>query len=348
MANIPASQARAEFTQALVDTYKEIVPVKGFLRSFFPTVEKGSKYLSVEASRGFELIARDTLRGTEGQRNIFGKSTEKIFLPPYFREFFDMTDLDLYDVLMGQQEITGEQFGELRAQAAEKLQVLINKIERAYELQCAQVLETGIVTLVNGDNIDFFRDASSLVDYSGTPWTNGAVNPYTQLETGCNFLRTKGKSQGAVVNAIMGSEAFNAFLANTIVKERADVLNFSLDFIREPQRNAVGAALHGRVSVGSYLVNIWTYPEFYEVTAGTSIPYVNSKNVILLPENPRFKLAFAAVPQLIDGASQNVKGAYKVSEFRDERQASHIIDVQSAGLAMPVAVDQIWTAEVVA
>jgi hypothetical protein len=75
---------------------------------------------------------------------------------------------------------------------------------------------------------------------------------------------------------------------------------------------------------------------------------VNSKNVILLPENPRFKLAFAAVPQLIDGASQNVRGAYKVSEFRDARQASHIVDVQSAGLAIPVAVDQIWTAEVVA
>lgn len=348
MATIPASQARAQFTQALVDTYKEIVPVKGFLRSFFPTVEKSSKYLSIEASRGFELIALDTLRGTEGKRNVFGKSTEKIFLPPYFREFFDMTDLDLYDVLMGQENITGEQFGQLRAQASEKLQVLINKIERAYELQCAQVLETGVVTLNTGDNIDFNRDAASLVDNTSNPWTNGAVNPYDQMQVGCTFLRTKGKSQGSIINAIMGDEAYNAFLENTIVKERADIRNYSLDDIRGPAREATGAALHGQVSAGAFKINIWTYPEYYEQTAGTPIPYVNPKNVILLPENPRFHLAFAAVPQLINGASQNVKGAYKVSEFTDEREASHIVDVQSAGLAIPVAVDQIWTAEVVA
>lgn len=348
MATIPASQARAQFTQALIDVYKEIVPVKNFLRSFFPNKESGSKYLSIEVSRGFELIASDVLRGTEGNRNIFGKSTEKIFLPPYYREFFDMTDLDLYDVLMGQENISEVQFGELLAQASEKLMQLQNKIERAYELQCAQVLESGIVTLASGDNIDYFRDASSLVDLSGTPWTTGTNNPYTNLLTGCNFLRTKGKSQGAVVNAIFGDEVLTAFLNNTIVKERAEVLNFSLDMVREPQRNSVGGALHGRVSVGSYLVNIWTYPEYYEETAGTSIPFVDPKKVILLPENPRFRMGFAAVPQLIDGATRDVRGAYKVQEFRDERKAHHIIDIQSAGLAIPTAVDQIWTAQVVA
>ena len=125
MGVIPASQARALFTQSLVDVYKEMPKVTSFLRSFFPTKETGSRYLSIEVQRGFEKIAVDVLRGTEGNRNNFGKSTEKIFDPAYYREFFDMTQLDLYDRLFTSSgDISENDFGALIAQAAEKLLML--------------------------------------------------------------------------------------------------------------------------------------------------------------------------------------------------------------------------------
>jgi hypothetical protein len=348
MANIASSDARALFTKMLVDVYKERTAPTSFLRSFFTVKEEVTKELSIEVQRGTEKIAVDVERGTEGNRNKFSRSTEKIFVPPYYREYFDATELSLYDRLFGSTEIDDGIFTAFLEQVAEKLRLLQDKIERAYEVQCSQVLETGIVTLNAGINIDFKRKAASLIDNSGTPWTTGANDPYADLEEGGNFLRQTGKISGGVINAIMGSSALSAFLNNTIVKDRADVRNFFLDMVRGPQKNSVGAALHGEVSAGSYNFRIWTYPEFYDNSSGVSTPYINAKKVILLPEAPRFVLGFAAVPQLATVNGGVKKGAYIVGDYIDERNHKHIFDIRSAGVAIPVAVDQIYTMQVVA
>lgn len=348
MANIATSDARALFTKMLIDVYKERTTPTAFLRSFFTVKEEVTKELSIEVQRGTEKIAVDVERGTEGNRNKFSRSTEKIFIPPYYREYFDATELSLYDRLFGSTEIDDGIFTAFLEQVADKLRLLQDKIERAYEVQCSQVFETGIVTLNAGINIDFKRKAASLVNNSGSPWTTGTNSPYTHLEAGATFLRQTGKASGGVINAIMGSEALTAFLGNTIVKERADVRNFFLDLVRAPQKNSVGGALVGEVSAGSYQFRLWTYPEFYDNAAGTSTPYINAKKVILLPEAPRFVLGFAAVPQLATVNGGVKKGAYIVGDYIDERMHKHVFDIRSAGVAIPVAVDQIYTMQVVA
>lgn len=350
MAAIPSNQARGIFTQMVVDLYRERPIVQSFLRSFFTNKEESTRYVSIEVQRGTEKVAVDVLRGTEGNRNMFSKSTEKIFEPPLFREFFDATQLDLYDSLFGRTSIDSGVFGSFMEQVAEKLGLLQDKIERAYELQCAQVFETGIVTVANGTNIDFKRKAGSLVpNGAGNTWATGTVDPFGTLEAGCNFLRQVGKSQGGTYNAILGSTALTNFLNNTIVKERAGIRNFFLDNVRAPQRNSVGASLHGQVSCGSYNVNLWTYPEFYDNSSSVSTPYINPKKVIILPEAPKFTMAFAAVPQLVDESNpMPTKGAFRISDFRDERKTTHEYDIQSAGIAIPTAVDQIYTVQPVA
>ena len=88
MANyIPATEARSRFTKAVLSTYKEMSVPTSFLKSFFKTSVKSTLNLSIEVERGFEKIASDVVRGTEGNRNSFGKSSEKIFTPPYFNEY---------------------------------------------------------------------------------------------------------------------------------------------------------------------------------------------------------------------------------------------------------------------
>lgn len=348
MVTIATSDARALFTKMLIDVYRERTAPTAFLRSFFTVKEEITKELSIEVQRGTEKIAVDVERGTEGNRNKFSRSTEKIFVPPYYREYFDATELSLYDRLFGSTEIDDGIFTAFLEQVAEKLRLLQDKIERAYEVQCSQVLETGIVTLNAGINIDFKRKSASLVDGSATPWTTGTNDPYEDLESGCNFLRQTGKAQGGTYNAIFGSEVLSAFLNNDIVKARADVRNFFLDMVRGPQRNSVGAALHGEVSCGSYNVRIWTYPEFYDNSSGVSTSYINSKKFILLPEAPRFVLGFAAVPQLATVNGGVKRGAYIVGDYIDERNHKHIFDIRSAGVAIPVAVDQIYTRKVIA
>lgn len=351
MGAIPIQDARGLFTQALIDAYKETPKPTAFLRSFFPTKESATKNVGIAVKRGSEKVAVDVIRGGDGNRNTFGKSTQKLIEPPMYNEYFDLTELDIYDRLWNAQgEIDAALVGEGVAEANENLMELVAKIERAYELQCAQVLETGIVTLKSGANIDFKRKPGSKVAKSGgTYWTTGTVNPFTDLEAGANFIRKEGKAQGSIINLLMGSEALNAFLENDIVKARADIRNFQLDSVAPGVKNSVGGLPYAEVWAGSYKFRIWTYPEFYEDrnNANALTAYLNPKKVVFLPEMPRFKLGFGLVPQLPENGNVQ-KGAYAFFENRDTFKVKHEISVRSAGIAVPVAVDQIYTLQPIA
>ena len=349
---IPVSQARAVFTQARVAEYRERIAPTAFLRSFFPSQEKGTKYLSIEVQRGTEKVAVQVVRGTEGNRNKLSKSTEKIFYPPYYHEFLDATELDLYDRLFTESGvISGTDVAAFVSELNDGMSMLQDKIERSYELQCAQVLETGIVQLKFGTNIDYNRKATSLVDL-GAPnyWTVATVDPSAALEAGGKFLRTEGKMRGGMLTGIFGGEALAAMLDNPLFVARANMRRMDLLEIHPPQANAVGAVLHGQVTAGTFKVNVWSYPEVYDDELGVSTEYINTKKVILMPAvAPKFVFGFAAVPQLLTtGGTNNAKGAYVFNDYVDERKATHEFDIKSAGLAIPVAVDQMYTFQAVA
>lgn len=343
---ITITEARGRFTKMLIDVYQERIRPTGFLRSFFPTVTSPTKHVSIEVERGFEKIAVDVVRGTEGNRNRFSRSTEKIFEPPLYREYFDATELDLYDRVLGSQGDANERlFVALMNSVADRLGQLQDKEERAIELQCAQVLETGIVTLKHAITVDFKRKAASLVDPGAGNYFADNIDPFAQFEAGCNFLRQVGKSGDGTFNAILGSTALADLLANTKFTARQNLFNMALDAVVGPARNNVGATFHGTITAGSYKVQLWAYPQFYDhATTGVSTPYIDAKKVTMIPSNPRFKTAFGAVPQLIGQPGQMpTQGAFVYGEFMDERNAKHDFDVQTAPLAIPIAVDQIYT-----
>jgi len=356
MAQIPAVDARALFTKMLIAVYKERPIPTAFLRSFFRNRVTNTKEISIQVQRGTEKIAVDVERGTEGNRNKFDRSTEKIFVPPYYKEFFDATDLDMYDMIFTTSgEIDGDTFSQWLRDVAEKIATLQAKIERAYELQCSQVLQTGVVLLNTGDQIDFKRRPESLVDLAADYWSTNTVNPLVAIQKGGAFIRKYGKAQGVNYNMILGSEAYSALINNPVYQEVADNRRIDLTVIREPQRESTGGSLHGEVAGGSYRFRIWTYEEFYDTKTTQHNPYIDPKNMIIIPEAPNFELGFSGVPQLISsvgrGTASNVagrRGGFVVSEYEDQRNKAHIMNVESAGLAIPTAVDQIYTQKVVA
>lgn len=349
--NISTTDARNLFTKKLVARFADNMKPKAFGRSFFKEVEAESKLISIEVERNSQLIAVDVTRGTEGNRNAWDKSTEKIILPPYYNEYFDMTQLDLYDALYAESSISAANFGRFLDNANAKLEACMDKIDRSYEKQAWDVLTTGIVTLEKGINIDFKRKASSLVDANATYggyWTGGAVDPDTVLLAGAAFLKETGKSEGSVINVIMGESAYTAYKNNAIVKARALQVQWGLEALIPAQRDSLGRSYHGEISVGAYRLRIWTYPDFYESTPGTVVKYVNTKKIIMVPETTSNVLSYAAVPQLLTTGIAPKKGKFLTYDFVDERATAHILGVKSAGVAIPVAVDQIFTAQVVA
>lgn len=361
MGAINTVDARRLFTKTLIDVYRESTMPTNFLRSFFEPRETSSKEVSIEVQRNSENIAVDVLRGTEGNRNTMDRFSEKVFIPPYYREYFDATQLFFYDQLFGRGDVEMDEMTlqDWIQEVMERMQMLQAKIERSVEKQCSEVLQTGIVLLDSTTNINFRRKATSIVDLTGgSYWDDTGVDPIPSIEAGCTFLRQQGKMLDGVVNMILGEKAYTSLLANSDFQQRIDFRRVPIVDLSMPQRldQTAGAAFHGEFSAGAYIIRVWTYPQFYEATAGAgaTTPYINTRNMILLPMQTRFRLAYAAVPKLIRDTRNaefpefimQQRGAYTIGNYIDERTETHVFDIKSAPLAIPVAVDQIYTATV--
>lgn len=349
MSLISTTDAQGLSTKAMIAAYRERISPTNFLRSFFPNKVTGAKEVSIQVRRGFEKIAVDVQRGSDGNKNRWSLSTEKIFVPPYFKEFFDSTELQLYDRLYGATEIDDATFAALINDIVDHQMELQEKIERTYELYCSQVLESGIVQLKQGINIDFKRKSASLVDDGAGQYFADAIDPFKKFETGCKFMREKGKSGDAVFNALCGDAALADLLANAKFLTRQNLFNMSLDQVTGPARNNAGATFHGIITAGSYKVQLWAYPQVYDdPDTSASTPYLNSKKVIMIPSNPRFHFAFGGVPQLLKPGTPPQVGAFIFSDYIDEKHKTHEYYVESAGVPVPVAIDQIYTFKAVA
>lgn len=337
--------ARSIFTNACVAVYKETVTPTSFLRSFFPAKFSPTKLVSFDVKRANEKIAVDILKGTGSNLNKKTRSSLKTIEPPLYSEAHNVNELDIYDTAFGTLDPT--LIAQLATQAAEELVELRNKEERAYEKQCADVLVSGVITLVNNDNIDFKRKAGSLVDLTaGAYWTVTTVDPMVALENAGKWIRENGKAQGGVYNVIMGSSALNAMLNNPKFQAKYGSLkDITLGEIREPQRMATGGTLHGKVTAGAYSFYVWSYPEGYTDANGTFQYYIPTTHCIVMPEVTNFNTTYALVPQLPGMAplTATAGGAYVLHEYIDPKGRNHVQEVLSAGIAMPVAIDTIYT-----
>ncbi len=346
--------ARAEFTKALLAVYKERTAPTSFLRSFFKVQVKGTFSLSIAVQRGTERIAVDIERGTDGNRNKFDRSTEKVFVPPYYSEYFNINELAVYDRLFTDSDIEASVFADFLASVVEKMQDLQSIIERAYELQCAQIFTTGILQL-KGVNIDFKRKAASLVDLgTGNYWPDSGVDPVTSIIAAGNFIRTTGLSGGSVLDMILGNDVVNVLLNNTAVQNRAKFFQYGLDQITTPQAKAAGQTFHGEISAGPFRVRLWSYNQYYDQLQADGVtyvktPYLDPKKVIIIAEDAEFILGFAAVPQLPSASGDGIKrGAYIFKDYTDTKQTNHSMECRSAGIAIPLSVDKFVTLKVLA
>jgi len=353
MANISTTDARGLYTKKLVAVWKDRVKPSNFLELFFPTAPSDvtdSYEISVVAQRVTEKIATDVIRGTDGNRNKFEKSTEKILVTPYYREYFDQTNMQLYDRTFQASEVTDNQLIRLINDTADHASQLQGKIERRLELQRAQLLDTGILTMTQGAGfINFFRKATSMVDLGAGQYFANNSNVFTQLAAGGKWLRQNGKMSGNRIIAIFGETAKADFDANTVFTSRQNLFNMALDSIAAPRTNAQGGVYHGLLTAGPYTIEVWTYPEFYDNAGGVSTPYIDPKKVILFPANGiQAKTVYAACPQLLEPGQAPIRAKFLLNEFTDEKRKTREFHIESAGMPMLVGEDNIYTIKAVA
>lgn len=338
-----------EFMSTVVENFTETQNVLEGLNTFFPRQTVPTKAVTLNVIRNGKPIAIDVQRCVDASRREFSKSTQKIFVPPSYKEKFDFTACEAFDRVSAGQDMSQGDAANLLEESTTKLQDLRNAQERSILKQQADILQFGLLTFKNHDSIDFRRKAASMVTKTGAgTWNQTTSDPKTDLQTGCNFLRSIGGSTGGVVNAIMGEAAFANFSNHPKIQAGADIKNINRDQIAMPMYEASGLAFHGQTSAGDFIINLWTYNDEYEETNNVLVRYVDTNNVILLPTDFRAKLVFAAqngAYRRADGSPyiQVTESDYLVSDFVDAQKTTWEIELKSAPLAIPITVDKMYT-----
>jgi|GEM_PF-6948854 len=349
---ITLNQHRKHITQTLVKKFTLDKDPKQGLQAFFPNQTTPTKGISIEIQRMRQNVAVDVQRCTDPVRNVFSRSTEKIFIPPYYNEMFDFTSCQRYDETFGQNNMpTRVDATMLLRDASAYIKSLKNKILRAIELQRAQVIQTGVVVLKNGDSIDYKRRAESMRVLTGTAqWSNQASDMFGDLGIGMEFIRNQGLSGATAINAIFGSNALSNFLNNEKVQKQADWRNLKRIEIGMPQfDNVSGLVYHGQIGTKDYMVNIWTYNEMYlHPVTGVNTPYIEPDNVVMISDDFMGNTMFGGIPAIMgDNVSGQyvgpVEGEFFIRDVIDQIKTTWDFIISSAPLVVPYTVDRIYT-----
>lgn len=356
---ITLNQHKENVTKKIIGRFSDFTAPKLGLSAWFKPETTTSKQVSIEVERNRNLIAVDVERGTEGNHNTFGKYSEKIYVPPFFKEKFNFSELDVYQRTFGAGvNPNANDYKSLISTSGMKLQILQAKIDRAKELQRSQALQTGIVTMKNGDNIDFKRKADSIPDLgAGNYWGETGVDILATVSEGIKFIRQEGKSVSRMFDLLMGAQALGAILTDDKILKQLDNRNLNIGAIGTTRYDDVtGLNYHGRLSTRNGTVDLWTYDDTYELSDGTQKEYIDDNKVVLLPRDFVGKHAHAGVPAIIRDSSKaefpewikQVSAEYFINNYVDPKITAHMFDISSAPLAVPFSIDRIYTMQVLA
>ena len=309
--------------------------------------------VDVDVIRDGRRKASDVIRGGGvGHTNLTGIFTAHEYKPPLYWEETPLTATMLNKRIAGEENFAeGSAMARLayHASTAQREQVML--IEREIERMAAEVLQLGTITLINNESLDFGKKAAHSVT-PGVKWDVGGALPLVDIGTLCDVVFQDGKMKPDTL--IFGTSAWAAFVANAQV---AAYLNTNLlqPGKIDPAEALGGATLQGRLWVGDYQLDLYTYNEFYMTDAVPAVatPYVTTDSVIVFNRTARLVKAFAAcevlftaeqkyrdlgmpaVPQLTQG---------EIIPFAYEKPPTALmVGVQSAPLLVPVAIDTIAT-----
>jgi len=345
--------------RTMLEAFKQKKAPTMFLSGFFKTPPRNivrSREVVIDVKRNKESIAVDVIRGTGGRFNLNKRFTTKKYEPPVYDEYSSIYEEEGNDRLPGQTEYdTMDYVAKFIAKATDDQVEHQEKILRAIEKQAADVLFTGTVPLINNDTIDYQQKATHNFQV-GTSWSDEGAPALGDLSDATELNREDGKLDSDI--AIFGKTALKNFLNNTEVLEKGDLRRINRMDIIPPVMNTSGATFHGQVTAGSYNLQIWSYPQVYEVPIGFSlpnegelVPYVPENLVCVIGSNIRMDLVFAGIPNIvrrvdprleafgIPGVPINIPIDFNPYMLLDERAISLEAGVRSAPLCIPTQID---------
>lgn len=329
-----------------------------FFQNLFRTeVVSETDKIQMDVTRHVRLIANDVALGSGvGNQNNVGVFTNKEYTPPLYWEETPVSAGQLNKRLPGIDPFTST--GKAQALAywlAEAQAFNAHKILNAIELMAAQALQTGIITLNNGGQIDFGKK-STLNLVPSTKWDQNGGTPEADFKTICERVYQASKRKPTV--ALFGTVAWNHFVTRMAAK-----YNNSPDFIKpgliQMDEAMEGATFNGRWTLGTFALDLYVIDDFYETNGATindpttKVPYMTADKVIVMNPQARLTKAFAATEILPQWESDYIeRGLPIVPEFSQAAMTPFaypkppsvwMAGVQSRPLTIPTEIDSIGT-----
>jgi hypothetical protein len=237
--------------------------------------------------------------------NAATQYTNKAFTPPIFKEAGVITAWDTIKRQPGQDPFVDPDFNaNATLQAFKIFRRLENKLRRAVELMCSQVLTTGTVTCVDATGAQLYVlnyvPKSTHISTVSNAWNGGSADPLSDLTAFTSTIRTDGRAMPT--KAIFGATAWQDFLGNAKVQSQINRFGLQLGQLNPvpaPDTRGIGATFQGYLWVGNYKIEAWTYDGWYrDPQTGNHLPYVPATKVIVLCDGARLDLAYGAIPIL--------------------------------------------------
>jgi hypothetical protein len=296
-------------TTRLIKPYLEESSAPQFLSSMFQTPPENfftTEKVEYDIMRDGEDIAIALPDATRDPREIeASKYTNKSVTPPVL----DLSGtISAFDQTHRQPGETPFDSPDYYAHAVAQSTIIGHKCEkmirRSVELMCSQVLQTGVVSLVDSAGATVFScDFGMQSSHKTTPtaWAaDGSTGaPIVDIGAMADIVRRDGKKNPDQL--IFGQAAFNRFLANADVKQRV-FNNFNSPNYAQlnPRPNIEDATFQGYVQIGNYRYEMWTYAGFYKhPQTGTLTPFVGDNKCIVRASKGRMDLAFGYIPLIV-------------------------------------------------
>lgn len=243
----------------------------------------------------------DTKLGTGGRYNSIDEYDKAEFTVPEYNDIASLTEEDIFKAQLGQTEY--DQTANILSTINDGQAIFSDKQRRAEEKQASDGLFYGKLTLAGGNKVDFKKKASHKISVSSAKWNTANGDPVDVISKAIALCIKDGKISRAEWNLIFEQKGLNAFLGNAKFKANSNWNEgIKRNDINMPVELTPGAMFHGRISVGSYLVNIWGYDEQYTVPKGygfahegETFTYIPEGCALLVPMNPNFKRYYGAI-----------------------------------------------------
>jgi len=324
-----------------------------FLQSLFgksdsELILSQTEKVDIDIIRDNRKVAVDVIRGGGvGNTNFSNRFSAKEYTLPLYWEEAPITASMLNKRLPGLDPYQPADRMAALAYHASKIQAeQAMKIRRAIEAMAAEALLSGTVTLKNTDSLDFSRKVAHTV-VPGTKW-DSTGNPITDIRALCDVIFQNGKMKPDTL--IFGGAAWDSFIGNSNVTSYLDKRRIEPGRV-SPTEVLSGATFQGRVWIGDYQLDLYTYNEFYLDASDTATPYVTTDSVIVMNRSAYLVKAFGAVEVLpvfqdeyrrlgMPGVPQFQQG--QIVPFAYEKPpAALYAGVQSAPVVIPTAIDTV-------